>query len=110
MAVPEHADVWWCESPSFGRRPVVILSRAAAVRALGRAVVAPCTTTFRGLPSEVELDPAHDPVPRPCVVNLDSVESVTVGILVERLGRLGGERISLLCRALAVAVDCPTVP
>lgn len=41
-----------------------------------------------GLPSEVVLEPGEDPVPPRCVVNLDSVESVSVGLLVERLGRL----------------------
>lgn len=103
----EHGDVWWCESPHFPRRPVVVLSRSAAVRGLGRAIVAPCTTTFRGLPSEVELDPRVDPVPRPCVVNCDSLESVSVALLVERLGHLGLDSREQLCRAVAVAVDCP---
>ncbi len=34
------------------------------------------------------LEPDDDPVPLRCAVNLDSVESVSVGMLVERLGRL----------------------
>lgn len=102
----QHGEVWWCEHPEIGRRPVVVLSRDAALRARRRAIVAPCTTTLRGLPSEVELRPGADPVPRPCVVNLDSLESVPTALLVERLGRLAGDRIQAVCRALAVAVDC----
>lgn len=102
----EHGDLWWCEPPNVPRRPVVVLSRTAAIRGLRRAVVAPCTTTFRGLPSEVELEPGIDPVPRPCVVNCDSLESVSSALLVERLGRLAGDRLDRLCRAVAVAVDC----
>ncbi len=39
-------------------------------------------------------------------VNLDSVESVSVGTLVERLGRLGHDRMVDVCAALDVAVDC----
>jgi mRNA interferase MazF len=98
--------VWWCELPDIGRRPVVVLSRDAAIPRLGRALVAPCTTTIRGLPSEVELEPGDDPVPRRCAANLDSVESVSLGVLVERLGRVGDDRLRELCAALEVAVDC----
>lgn len=68
-------------------------------------LVAPCTTTVRGLPSEVVLEPDVDPVPRRSVINLDSVESVSVAVLVERLGRLSDERMRQVCVALDVAVD-----
>lgn len=103
---PEHGEVWWCEPPEIGRRPVVVLSRDAAIARLGRAIVGPCTTTVRGLPSEVVLEPGEDPVPRRSAVSLDSVESVSLGILVERLGRLSDERMRQVCAALAVAVAC----
>jgi mRNA interferase MazF len=85
---------------------VVVLSRDAAIPRLGRALVAPCTTTVRGLPSEVVLEPGEDPIPRPSAVNLDSVESVSVGVLVERLGRLSDDRMRQVCAALEIAVDC----
>jgi mRNA interferase MazF len=98
--------VWWCELPDIGRRPVVVLSRDVAIPRLRRALIAPCTTTIRGLFSEVVLEPGDDPVPRPCAINLDSVESVSVAVLVERLGRLSGTRMSEVCSALEVAVDC----
>jgi len=92
--------------PEVGRRPVVVLSRDAAIPRLRRALVAPCTTTIRALPSEVVLEPGNDPVPRRSAVNLDSVESVSLGVLVERLGRLADARMREICAALAVAVDC----
>jgi mRNA interferase MazF len=104
--LPQRGEVWWCEPPAIGRRPVVVVSRDAAIARLGRALVAPCTTTIRGLPSEVVLEPGDDPVPKRCVVNLDSVESVSVGLLVERLGRLSDARMLDVCSALAVATDC----
>lgn len=69
-------------------------------------MVAPCTSTIRGLPSEVVLEPGDDPVPQLTAVNLDSVESVSLGTLVERLGRLSDERMRQTCAALGVAVDC----
>lgn len=105
-AGPEHAEVWWSETPTYGRRPVVVLTRTLAIKGLRRALVAPCTTTVRGLLSEVELDPRSDPVPRLCVVGLDAAESVSVGLLVERIGRLSEARMREVCAALAVAVDC----
>ena len=103
---PRRGEVWWCEPPDIGRRPVVVLSRDVAIPHLGRALVAPCTTTIRGLPSEVALDPGDDPIPRPSAVNLDSVESVSLGVLVERLGTLSGIRMQQVCAALVVATDC----
>jgi len=103
---PVRGEVWWCEPPHIGRRPVVVLSRDAAIPRLHRALVAPCTTTVRGLPSEVVLEPGEDPVPRRSAVNLDTVESVPVAILVDRLGRLSDERMRQICSALAVAVAC----
>ena len=104
--LPRRGEVWWCEPPAIGRRPVVVLSRDVAIPRLGRVLVAPCTTTIRGLPSEVVLEPGEDPVPRVSAVNLDSVESVSVGVLIDRLGTLSGARMEQVCAALSVATDC----
>lgn len=105
--LPARGEVWWCEPAEIGRRPVVVLSRDAAIPRLRRALVAPCTTTIRGLASEVVLEPGDDPVPKRSAVNLDSVESVSVAVLVSRLGKLAGSRMQEVCAALEVAVDCP---
>jgi mRNA interferase MazF len=103
---PRRGEVWWCELPEVGRRPVVVLSRDAAIPRLRRALVAPCTTRIRGLASEVVLDPDEDPIVTRCAVNLDSVESVSTAVLVDRLGRLSDNRMTEMCQALEVAVDC----
>jgi mRNA interferase MazF len=105
-ALPARGEVWWCEMAEIGRRPVVVLSRDAVIPRHRRALVAPCTTTIRGLVSEVGLEPGEDPIPRRSAVNLDSVESVSVAVLVERIGRLADTRMRQICAALAVAVDC----
>jgi mRNA interferase MazF len=105
-APPARGEVWWCELADVGRRPVVVLSRDAAIRRLRRTLIGPCTTTIRGIQSEVLLEPSEDPVPRASAVNLDSVESVSLGTLVERLGRLSDERMRQICDALEVAVAC----
>jgi len=104
--LPARGEVWWCEMAEIGRRPVVVLSRDAVIPRHGRALIAPCTTTIRNLPSEVHLEPGEDPVPLPSAVNLDSVESVSLAILVERLGRVAEDRMREICAALAIAVDC----
>jgi len=104
--LPTRGEVWWCELPEVGRRPVVVLSRDVAIPHLQRALIGPCTTTIRGIPSEVLLEPVEDPIPLTSVVNLDSVESVSLGTLVERLGRLSDERMRQICDALEVAVGC----
>jgi len=105
-ALPARGEVWWCELPEVGRRPVVVLSRDAAIPRLRRTLIGPCTTTIRGVPSEVVLEPGDDPVPLTSAVNLDSVESVSPATLVERLGRLSDERMRQICRALEIAVAC----
>ncbi len=91
-----------------GRRPVVVLSRDAVIPRHRRALVAPCTTTIRGLVSEVVLEPGDDPIPRRSAINLDSVESVSLAVLVQRLGRLSETKMRQVCDALAIAVDCPS--
>lgn len=40
-----------------------------------------------------------------CAVNLDSIESVSTAVLVERIGALSGMRMREICQALEVAVD-----
>ena len=104
--LPARGEVWWCELPEISRRPVVVLSRDAAIPRLRRTLVAPCTTIIRGLHSEVVLESNDDPIPRRSAVNLDSIESVSVGALTERLGRLSDDRMRQVCAAMSVAVDC----
>jgi len=52
------------------------------------------------------LEPGEDPIPQTSAVNLDSVESVSVGVLVARIGRLSDDRMGQICAALDVAVAC----
>ena len=104
--LPARGEIWWCELAEISRRPVVVLSRNAAIPRLRRALIAPCTTIIRGLASEVVLETDDDPIVRRSAVNLDSIESVSVGSLTERLGRLSDDRMRQVCSALSIAVDC----
>jgi len=100
-----RGEVWWSDDAELGRRPVLILSRAAVVPMLARPLVAPLTTRVRGLPTEVALD-TDDGLPQPCVVSLDNLQPLAAALLVERISVLGPERMAAVCRALAVATDC----
>lgn len=104
--LPQRGEIWWCEVPDKHRRPVVVLSRNAAIPGLRRVVVAPCSTVDRDLMTEVRLEPADDPVRSPCVVQMDSVFNASLASLTSRLGRLSGLRMQQVCAALAVAMDC----
>ena len=103
--LPRRGEVWWCEVADSHRRPVVVLSRSAAIAGLRRAVAAPCSTVDRHLATEVRLEPGDDPVERPCVVQLDAAFNVSAANLTARLGRLSGLRMQQVCEALATAVD-----
>lgn len=103
--LPVRGEVWWCQPLQLQRRPVVVLSRNAAIPRLQRVLVAPCTTNVRWLPSEVPLEPEFDPIPLPSVVNLDSVESVAISTLVDRLGMLSDRTMRAVCEAMSIALD-----
>ena len=79
-------------------------SRDAGISRFRRTLIGPCTTTIRGIQSEVLLEPAT--IPWTSVVDLDSVESVSLGVLVERLGRLSDEGMRRICNALEIAAAC----
>jgi mRNA interferase MazF len=103
-ALPARGAVWWCELAESGRQPVVVLSRDAADSAASPDADRPVHDHDPGIPSEVLLEPDDDPVPQTSVVNLDSVESVSLGALVERIGRLSDARMRKICEALEIAV------
>ncbi len=100
-----HGEVWWSEGPSWGRRPVLILTRDTVVAKLSSVIVAPITSVVREIPTEVPLDEV-DGMPRPCVVNLDGVENQPRSFLTERVTRLGVVRMHEVCVALAHATGC----
>ncbi|HVF13533.1 MAG TPA: type II toxin-antitoxin system PemK/MazF family toxin [Acidimicrobiales bacterium] len=97
--------MWWSESPEWGRRPVLVLTRDAVADRLSSVLVALITTVHRDIPTEVRLD-GNDGLPRACVVNLDSVATVSTAFLIEPITRLGRDRMGEVCQALARATGC----
>lgn len=106
MNLPVRGELWWADLGDGDARPVVVVSRDAAILGRRRVIVAPCSTTVRRLPSEVLLEPGDEPVDRLCVAQLDSVTDLSVQVLTRRLGRLSDAAMRQVCGALAVAAGC----
>ena len=104
MNEPRRGDVWWIEMPDK-RRPVLVLTRDAAIPVLRTILVAPVTRSVRGIRTEVALDEA-DGMPVPCVATLDNVTTVPKSFLTERVARLSAAQMREVCAALTIAVDC----
>jgi len=72
---------------------------------LTRLLAVPAARTVRGIPTEVGLGP-EDGMPEECVLSLDNLALVPKALFVERICRLGPERMAQVCRALALASGC----
>ncbi|MBI4701269.1 MAG: type II toxin-antitoxin system PemK/MazF family toxin [Deltaproteobacteria bacterium] len=102
----ERGDLWLCRfAPPDKRRPVLVLSRQAALDHLRTAVVAPISTTAHGVPSEVPVGPEQG-LKAESVVNLDHLLTVPQTELRHWLGRLDERRMAAVCEALAIAMGC----
>lgn len=89
-------------------RPVVILSRQEVIGLLHTVVVAPVTSTIRGLPSEVVVG-AEEGLKKVSAVNLDHVQTVDQSRLRRHVGSLKREKMRDVCRAMAIALGCDDV-
>jgi len=103
--VVKRGDICWVELPNEKRRPGLVLTRAEAIPAMRKVMVAYLTSTIRGIPSEVRLD-GGDGMPKECVISLDNVRTVSKAILSEPIVSLSGPRMHEVCRALAIATGC----
>lgn len=104
MSLPAQGEVWWAETEDK-RRPVMVVTRSEAVPVLSTIVVAPVTTTVRGIPTEISLG-VDDGLRVPCAASFDNLRPLHRSLLVERVGRLSAGRRRELCRALAAVADC----
>lgn len=100
-----RGDVYFVEHAEWGRRPVLVLTRDAAIPVLERVTIASISRRVRGIPTEVLLDET-DGMPAPCAVSLDNVNEAWKAQLVDRITTLPYERMREVCRALGRAVGC----
>ena len=103
MRPPRRADVWLAELDKV--RPVIVLTRDPMGRFLNAVIVAPVTSTVRGLSTEVEVGP-DDGIVQPSVVNLDQVQLLALSRLLRPVGRARPGTMAAICDALAIAVSC----
>lgn len=101
-----RGEIYWADlGPPAGRRPVLIISRNAAIPVLAAVVVAPVTRTVREIASEVGLGP-YQGLPEECVANCDALLTVPKERLDrEPLGELGIRKVMELDRALRFALE-----
>lgn len=101
-----RGEIWlYTFKASDKRRPVLVLSRNGAIRHLSTVLVAPITSTQRGLPSEVPVGIEHG-LKGPSAVNLDHVQLVDQSRLEHFVGVVSPDQMAAVCRALQVATGC----
>jgi mRNA interferase MazF len=101
-----RGDIWQYRfAAPDKRRPVLVLSRQVALDHLRTALIAPITTSIRGLPSEVRLS-VDDGLTQECVANLDHILSVRQSDLRKFVSHLDEPRMREVCRAAGIALGC----
>jgi mRNA interferase MazF len=99
-----RGEIWWAElNPPSGRRPVLLVSRDTAYLKRSLAVVAPVTTRVRNIAAEVPLT-AQDGMPQNCVINLDTLVTISKYRLASRLTILTPEKVKEVDAALHFAL------
>ncbi len=68
-------------------------------------IVVPCTTTPRGLPSHVEIEPGESGLDEVSYAKCEDVKSVSEQRLIARLGVVHDEALFTIARALRFLLD-----
>ena len=106
MVKPRRGEIWQYRfAAPDKRRPVVILTRREVLPLLRTAIVAPITSTIRGLPSEVIVG-IEEGLKHDSAINLDHVQTVEQRSLHSFVGTLSEAQMRRVCRALALATGC----
>lgn len=103
---PRRGEIWQYRfAPPDKRRPVLLLTRQDVLPLLRTAMVAPITSTIRGIPSEVIVGP-DEGLKHDSAINLDHVQTVEQRLLHRYVGTLSQPKMQQVCRALAIATGC----
>jgi mRNA interferase MazF len=100
-----HGQVWWADLDLDKVRPVVVLTRARVAPRLARVLVAPVTTTVRGLLTEVQLG-AEEGLAEGSVANLDNAQLLGVDRLLRQAGTVPADRWAEFCTAMGKVLAC----
>jgi len=112
MTRPRRGEIWLVDfgvpvgREQAGRRPAVVVSadRLNDSRA-GVVIVVPCTTTRRGLPSHIELDPTASGLDHLSYAKAEDITSVADERLLARLGAAPLDTLFEITRALRFLLD-----
>lgn len=101
-----RGEIYVADLPKpVGRRPVLIVTRTAAIAVRTAVTVAPVTRTIRGIPTEVPLDRSHG-MRATSVANCDSLQTIPIEALRRKaIGRLSPDELPALDKALRFALD-----
>ena len=100
---PAQGEIWLAEAPDK-RRPVLVVTRSEVVPVLKSVVVAPITSSVRGIPTEVPLN-REDGLSGHCAASFDNLQTLPKAFLTKRIGSVAAGRTEI-CRALAALADC----
>ena len=101
-----RGEIWQYRfAPPDKRRPVLVLTRQEVLPLLHTAMVAPITSTIRGIPSEVVVGP-DEGLKHDSAINLDHVQTVEQRLLHSYVGALSAPQMRQVCHALAIATGC----
>jgi mRNA interferase MazF len=98
-----HGQVWWADLDKI--RPVVVITRARVAPLLHRVLVAPVTSTVRGIVTEVAVG-SDEGVQAGSVANLDNIQLIPVELLLRLAGRVPTARWPEFCSAMASMMAC----
>lgn len=109
---PRRSEVWLVDfgdpvgREQSGRRPALVISADSLNESrAGVVVVVPITTTYRGLPSHVEIDRGSSGLDEVSYAKCEDVKSISEQRLIGRLGAVGDEAMFQAARALRFLLD-----
>lgn len=95
---------WYTFRSPDKRRPILVLTRTAAISFLTNVTIAPITTNVRNIPTEVYLSPEEDGVLSICAVNLDTIQTVSQSQIGPLVTTLSSHRMEEVDVAIAFAL------
>lgn len=102
---PAQGDLWLMEVPSPNARPVLVVSRSDVLSVVRNIVVAPVTSTIRGIATCVPVGAEHG-LDHDSAAPLDNLTTIPKSALTTRLGQVGPESRTIICAALTAMSDC----
>lgn len=108
MAEPVQGEIRWAQLPHpIGRRPVLVLTRSAAIPRLTNVTVAPLTRSILDIETQAVISP-EDGVPELSAASLDNILTIPKHRLEKSITRLSEETMMDVWRALRAVFAMPS--